>query len=355
MKTPIIEGITQAGLESYLAARQYDALYWPAFFPIKNVNSLDGKTLIGAAGSRVAAHVISYDAKAPEAGRKSIETKYFDIPKIAQSRRKTEKEILEHTITRSMRGQDAVIEDYFNDIDFVYDSVMARMEWYALQALSTTKLQLTTTNNPQGIVNETVIDFGVPTANKKCVSVVWSTGNVDNMDPIKDFQTVVAAARKLGIRFQRILMDADAYDLMIAATKFRKYFTNALSVVGLIDLTTINRVLSDYKLPQITVVDTSVGIEAKSGTITATNPWSTTHITFIPEIQVGEMFNGPIAEQIERPDGILLASRANVSVSLRREYNPVSVLTKAESNVFPSWPSVDRCFSLYTYNDKTWA
>lgn len=355
MKTPIIEGITQAGLESYLAARQYDALYWPAFFPLKNVNSLDGKTLIGAAGSRVAAHVISYDAKAPEAGRKSIETKYFDIPKTAQSRRKTEKEILEHTITRSMRGQDAVIEDYFNDIDFVYDSVMARMEWYALQALSTTKLQLTTTNNPQGIVNETVIDFGVPTANKKCVSTVWSTGNVASMDPIKDFQTVVAAARKLGIRFQRILMDADAYDLMVAATKFRAYFTNALSVVGLIDLTTINRVLSDYKLPQITVVDTSVGIEAKSGTITATNPWSTSHITFIPEIQVGEMFNGPIAEQIERPDGILLASRANVSVSLRREYNPVSVLTKAESNVFPSWPSVDRCFSLYTKDASTWA
>jgi hypothetical protein len=165
----------------------------------------------------------------------------------------------------------------------------------------------------------------------------------------------VAAARKLGIRFQRILMDADAYDLMVAATKFRAYFTNALSVVGLIDLTTINRVLSDYKLPQITVVDTSVGIEAKSGTITATNPWSTTHITFIPEIQVGEMFNGPIAEQIERPDGILLASRANVSVSLRREYNPVSVLTKAESNVFPSWPSVDRCFSLYTKDATTWS
>lgn len=354
MKTPIIEGITQAGLESYLAARQYEALYWPAFFPLKNVNSLDGKTLIGAAGSRVAAHVISYDAKAPEAGRKSLETKYFDIPKTAQSRRKTEKEILEHSITRSLRGQDAVIEDYFNDIDFVYDSVMARMEWYALAALSTTKLQLTTTNNPQGIVNETVIDFGMPSANKKGVSTIWSVGNVASMDPIKDFQTVVAAARKLGIRFERILMDADAYDLMIAATKFRTYFTNALSVVGLIDLSTINRVLSDYKLPQITVIDTSVGIEAKSGAITATNPWTTTYITFIPEIKVGDMYNGPIAEQIERPDGVLLASRANVSVSLRREYNPVSVLAKAESNVFPSWPSVDRCFSMYT-GATSWA
>jgi hypothetical protein len=355
MKTPIIEGITQAGLESYLAARQYEALYWPTFFPTKQVNTLDGKTLVGAAGSRVAAHVISYDAKSPEAGRKSLETIYFDIPKVAQSRRKTEKEILEHQITRSLRGQDAVIEDYFNDIDFVFDSVQSRMEWYALQALSTTKLQLTTTNNPQGIVNETVIDFGMPTANKKYVSEVWSVGNVASMDPIKDFQTTVAAARKLGIKFSRILMDADAYDLMIAATKFRTYFTNALSVVGLIDLTTINRVLNDYRLPQITVIDTSLGIEAKSGTVTATNPWSTTHLTFIPEVKCGDMFSGPIAEQIEKPDGVILSSKGNVSMSIRREYNPVSVLTKAECNVFPSWVNVDRCFSLYTGSKTAWA
>jgi hypothetical protein len=175
------------------------------------------------------------------------------------------------------------------------------------------------------------------------------------MDPIKDFQTVVAAARKLGIKFSRILMDADAYDLMIAATKFRTYFTNALSVVGLIDLATINRVLNDYRLPQITVVDTSMGIEAKTGAVTATNPWSTTHITFIPDIKCGDMFSGPIAEQIEKPDGVILSLKGDVSMSIRREYNPVSVLTKAECNAFPSWVNVDRCFSLYTDSKTAWA
>jgi hypothetical protein len=357
MKTPIIEGVTQAGLESYLTARQYDALYWPTFFPVKDVNSLDGKTLIGAEGSRVAAHVISYDAKAPEAGRKALSTQYFDIPKIAQSRRKTEKEILEHAITKSLRGQDAVIEDYFNDVDFVYDSAQARMEWYALVALSTTKLQLSTTNNPQGIVNETVIDFGMPSANKKCASVIWSTGNVATMDPITDFLAVVKAARAKGITFARMLMTSDTYDLMVPATLFIKYFANpALSgVTNPITLDAVNRLLLGYRIPPITIVDTSVGIEAKSGAVTATNPWSTTHVTFIPEVQCGNMFNGPIAEQINRPDGVLLSKRGNVSISIRTESNPVSVLTKAECNVFPSWPNVDRCYSLYTGHTSTWA
>ena len=206
MKTPIITGFTEAGLVSYLKARQYEALYWPNFFPLVGVNSLDGKTLIGDIGSRVAASIISYDAKAPEAGRKSVRTTYFDIPKTAYSRRKTEKEILEHTITRAMRGNDAVLEDYYADADFVYDACMARMEWISLTSLSLTKLQLSATNNPMGIVNETVVDFGMPAANKKTVSVIWSAGNAATMSPITDFKAVMKAARTMGVTLQRAIM-----------------------------------------------------------------------------------------------------------------------------------------------------
>lgn len=353
MKTPIIEGVTQAGLESYLAARQYDELFWPTFFPTKQVDRLDGKTLIGAIGSRVAAHVISYNAKAPEAGRKTLSVLNFDIPKIAQSRRKTENEILEHRITKALRGQNAVIDDYFNDVDFVFDSAQSRKEWYALQALSLTKLQLNTTNNPQGIVNETVIDFQMPAANKVVASVIWATTVAD---PITDFKAVIKAARAKGITFARILMTSDTFDLMQAATLFKAYFLNtALNVTAPINLDTINTLLGSYRLPPITLIDTSVGIEAKSGVITATNPWSSTHILFVPEIKCGDMFSGPIAEQLEPPDGVLLSMKGDVSMSIRREYNPVSVLTKAECNVFPSWTNVDRCYNLYTGSTSVWA
>ncbi|RPH39880.1 MAG: hypothetical protein EHM87_23315, partial [Burkholderiales bacterium] len=126
MKSPLIDGISQTGLESYLTARTYGELYWPNFFPIKNVNTLDGKTIIGASGNRVAANVISYNASTPELGRKNLTLKYFDIPKVAIARRKTEKEILEHFITRSVQGNLSVVEDYFNDLDFCFDGVQSR-------------------------------------------------------------------------------------------------------------------------------------------------------------------------------------------------------------------------------------
>lgn len=352
MKTQITEGLNQQVVDSYLTKRQYDALYWPTFFPLKNVNSLDAKTLIGAEGSRVAAHVISYDSKAPEAGRKTLETKYFDIPKTAQSRTKSEKEILEHEITKAMQGQNAVIEDYFNDVDFVFDSVNAREEWFALQALSLTKIQLSTTNNPQGIVNETVIDFGMPAANKKCVSAVWATTAAK---VVTDFTAVAKAGRALGLKFQYAMMNQDAFDLAIAGTELIAMFTGLNNVVSPIDLASVNRLLVARNLPQIVIIETYVGIENKAGTITQTNPWSTTHVLFVPEVAQGNMYNGPIAEQIEKPDGVIMTKKGNVSLTIQKSYNPVRVVTKAETNVFPSWPKVNQCMSLYTADITTWA
>jgi hypothetical protein len=359
MQTPIIEGVTEAGLVSYLKARQYSELYWPTFFPLQNVNSLDGKTLIGAVGSRVAAAIISYDAKAPEASRKSISTQYFDIPKLALSRRKTEKEILEHQITRLYRGQDAVIEDYFNDIDFLFDSIQARIEWTILTAMSKTKLQLSATNNPMGIINETVIDFGMPSANKKVVAVTWTTGHSATMTPLADFKKVVKAGRDAGIYFQRILMHPDAFDLITGCDEFQTACKSLLigesQVLGMMGLETVNKVLTSFRLPSIALIETSISIEDKAGDLTEDNPWDSNHVLFIPTTSLGNLLNGPIAEEIERPVQIIQAKRGNVLLSIQRDFNPVSVLTKGECNVFPSWPNVNMCYSLYLASAATWA
>lgn len=358
MKTPIIEGLTQGKLDSYLNARQYQALYWPTFFPIKNVPTLDGKTLIGDVGSRIAAAVISYDAKAPEATRKTMSTKYFDIPKIAIKRTKTEKEILEHNILKAQMGIDAVIEDYFADTDYVYDACNGRMEWLALVAMSKTKIQLSTTNNPQGFVNETVVDFGMPSANKKAASVAWSSGTLANMKPITDFKTVVKAARAKGITLVKALMNPDTFDLITGCTEFQTAAKSLLIgeslILGLESLDVVNKILKSLRLPEIALIEASVGIENKAGTVTTTNPWDENYVTFIPEIRAGSMYNGPIAEEIEKPLDVLQSKKGNVLVSVKKEFDPVSVTTKGECNAFPSWVNVDRCFSLYVA-DTTWA
>jgi hypothetical protein len=359
MKTVIIEGLTQGKFESYLTKRQYSEVYWSAFFPLKNVNTLDGKTLIGAVGSRVAAMVISYDSKSPEAGRKTLSTQTFDIPKVSIKRVKTEQEILEHKITQFMQGNDAVIEDYFNDADFVVDACIAREEFFALQALSKTKLQLSVTNNPQGIINETVIDFGMAAANKKVVAVVWSAANAATMTPIADFKAVVKAARAKGLTFTKALMHPDAFDFITASTEFQTAAKSLLlgegTLLGYTGLETVNKVFKALRVPEIVLIDTSIGIEAKSGVITQMNPWDVDHVLFISDTKQGNMFNGPIAEEIEKPLDVLQAKNNNVLVSVKKGFDPVNVTTKGECNVFPSWPNVNNCFNMYTASASTWA
>lgn len=354
----MIEGLTQGKLDSYLNARQYAAMYWATFFPLKNVPTLDGKTLIGDVGSRIAASIISYDAKAPEASRKAVATKYFDIPKIAVKRVKSEKEILEHNILKAQLGLDAVIEDYYNDVDYVNDACNGRMEWLSLVAMSTTRVQLSVTNNPQGIVNETVVDFGMPTANKKAASVAWSVANAATMKPIADFKAVVKAARAKGITFVKALMNPDTFDLITGCTEFQTAAKSLLIgeslILGLESLDVANKIFKSLRLPEIALIETSVGIEGKNGAITYANPWDANYVTFVPEIKAGAMYNGPIAEEIEKPADVMQSKKGNVLVSLKKDFDPVSVTTKGECNVFPSWVNVDRCFSLYVA-DTTWA
>ena len=359
MKTPIISGFSQAGLESYLNARQYEALYWPTLFPVKTVNSLDAKTIIGEAGNRVAAFVISYDSKAPEATRKTIATKYFDIPKIALSRTKSEKEILEHAITRALRGNDAVLEDYFNDIDFVYDAAQARMEWLALQAVSQGQLTLSTTNNPLGIINETAVDFGLPTANKKTVATVWSAANKATMTPITDFKNVVKAARAKGVSFSKILMHPDDFDLITASTEFQTYakalIVGESSGLGVETLGVLNTVLRSLRIPEVALIETAIDIENAKGVRTSVNPFTSSHVVFVPSTTLGNMYSGPIAEEIEKPVGVMQYKKGNGLVSVQKEWTPGKVITKGESNSFPSWPTVDKVYNLYTGSASTWA
>lgn len=359
MKTPIIEGFTQAGLESYLNARQYAALYWPTLFPLKPVNRLDGTTIIGDSGNRVAAHVISFDASAPKATRKELVKRYFDIPKSAISRVKSEKEILEHTITKALRGNDAVLEDYFNDVDYVYDANQARLEWFALQAVSLTKIKLSTSNNPQGIVNEEYVDFGMPTANKKVVSVIWSTANAATMTPITDFKNVVKAARAAGVKLAKALINPDTFDLITGSTEFQNAAKSLVAgeslVLGNLTLDIVNSVLKSLRLPELAIVETSIAVEDAAGNITNANPFDANHVTFIPQTTLGSMFSGPIAEEIEKPEEVLQAKRDNVLVSVKKTFDPVNVITKGETNAFPSWPTVDKCYSLYIGNASTWA
>jgi len=149
MEKSLINEITQKGLDTYYKARTFEAMYWPLFFPLKNVLSLDVTTLIGEQGGRVAADVIAFDASAPLKTRQVVAKMKVDIPKIAMKRKMSEKDILEYRILSSMAdgNEKQILDLIYDDLDFVVQSANARLEWLALTAISQTKIILSSTNN----------------------------------------------------------------------------------------------------------------------------------------------------------------------------------------------------------------
>jgi len=352
MEKSLIKEITQKGLEVYYRNRQFEEMYWPVFFPLKNVLTLNVQTLIGEQGGRVAADVIAYDATAPLKTRQVIGKMQTDIPKIAMKRKMTESQILEYEILSNMANADEkqVLDLIYDDLDFVVQSANARMEWLALKIISQTKLILSSTNN-NGRVTEEAIDFLMPDNNKFGASVVWSVANAATMKPIDDFKNIMEDAEANGKVLKYALMDKATFNIFTGSTQVKEFAKTygqitATGVTPFLSLDYINAALDAADLPQIRVIKQSIGIENKDGQIVKTNPWNTSYVTFIPDFKLGNMLNGPIAEELRPPKQVIQAKSGNVLVTKYSTVDPVAEFTKSEANSFPAWNTISDCYSL---------
>jgi hypothetical protein len=355
MENTIIKEVEKKGLDTYFKARQYEAMFWPTLFPLQNVLNLNFTTLIGEQNGRVAADIIAYDASAPEKTRQIVSKMRGDIPKIAIKRKMSETNMLEYLMLSRMSdpNEQQIIDLVFNDVDFVVQAVNARMEWLALQAASTTKISLSTSNNG-GIVTEEAVDFQMPTANKKACSVIW-TASAATTKPITDIKAVSKAARAKGHPLASILMHPDTFDYFVLSEETQAWLKGffkieSTDVLPFEDLASINRALATARLPQIIIIDTAVGIETKAGVISYVNPWSTDFVTFVPTTQFGNMLNGPIAEELKPPKQVTQSKAGNVLVSKFSLIDPLAEFTKGEANCFPAWKNIDVCYSLRVTN-----
>lgn len=360
MENTVIKEITKKGLDTYFTARQYEALFWALFFPLRNVLVLDFTTLIGEQSGRVAADVIAFDASAPLKTRQVVSKMRGDIPKIATKRVMSEKNMLEYSMLSRMADPDEqqILDLIYEDLDFVVQAANARMEWLALQAVSQTKITLSSSNN-NGRITEEAVDYLMPAGNKAGAAVVWSAANKATMTPITDFKAVVKTARNKGMTVAFALMHPDTYDDFILSDEVQSYIKSYYKLTGsdvlpFEDVDAVNTALRRARLPEIRIIDQSIGIEAKNGTITYSNPWNKVYVTFVPTFTLGNMLNGPIAEELFPPKQVTQSKSGNVLVSKYSTVDPVNEFTKSEANSFPSWKNVDQCFSL-KIDATTWS
>ncbi len=350
---------TKKGLQ-YLIDRtqeKYRAIVWPNFFSWRNTTKITYETLIGSVGLGAAASVVSYNAAAPLRTRRHVKKLTGEIPSLREKFQMQESDLMEYIAMTSGANPDekAIIDLVFRDVKEAAEAPHKRLDYMVLEMLSTSLILLDTTTNPDGIITEAAIDFGMPAANKTGVAVIWSAGAT--CTPIADIMKIVELAEAKGIKLEKIRMRRSVWNNMRKSTELACFITawaigKATPKVNL-TLTLVNEFLLAEGLPIISLVDVSIGIE-KDGVVTAATPFSQYNIAYTPSDNLGDMLNAPIVEKIYPAKHVTYAEYNRCLIKKWGNTDPVSEFTGVELNAFPSWKTVDFCYLQNTNNVTTY-
>ena len=366
MERSTLKELTKVNVEAYVNRQREEwlkKLYWQSFFPLKYTTQLTWESLSGSGGNPVMADVIEYNSSAPLKTRRVVTKTSGDIPKIAIKRQMDEKDMNDYNILKALSQGDsnrnALLDLVFNDIDFCYSGVMARTEYLAMQALSYGAIELTTSNN-NGIITETSCDFGIPAGNKDGASVIWS--NASGAYPMTDFKTIQETARAAGYPLGYAIMDRTTLAYMLAAESVQDAYSVYQGVSARARKTAptfadLNNMLGAYLYPKIILVDSAVRFENNDHALTSVAPWKTGYVTFIADINVGNVLHGPIAEETAESVSkkAIQVKRDHVLMSKWSELEPFGEFTKAQANAFPRFNDVNGIFILNSENASTFA
>lgn len=360
--------LTTKRLGAYLETTPWGNFFYPNFFEWKYTPSLTYETLVGAKGRSVMADVVAYNTSAPQKTREVISKLTGEIQPIRVKRKMDEKELRDYYQMRNDAStpQNAILDLVFNDIDFVVESVQARLEWLCFQALCQGYITLTTSNN-NGIITESNIDFQLPAANKRVLEAgtatrTWDNGTSSNYTPITDMRDLVDAAKSDGKTFRYAVMSYDQYQQFIQADEVQDYATPFHSPKAAIDTNSVmrpprdavNAMLRALELPEIIVIDQSLRTEDQAHSRSNVDPWTKKYVVFIPDTNVGELMWSTSAEELNPPKQVIQSKKGNILVSKWSNVDPVAEYTKGEIYAFPSMPAINEIYRLDVHqNDAT--
>ena len=363
-QSTLFNSLSKKDIEVYLTNRQYETFFWSNFLDFKRKLTFTIETLIGTEGNHVAADIVAYDSSAPEKKRPATNRQITEAVAIRVKRRMTETDLNEYfqlmNLADSTSKRDA-IQLVFNDIDFVVNSVMARLEWMTFQMLSYGSLTLTTTNNA-GVVTPVAVDYGLPSTNKEYIGSAGGTGAATHYwtaavkatnDPITDIISIVNEAAGYGVKLRYMIMDYAKWLLFQQSTAVqnfcRTYIIDGTAYRSAPSLAVVNQVLAAQGLPTIIPINQRVTIENAVHAQTSTNPWyDTKYVTFLEDLKIGSMYFVKTAEEQAPVKNAEYFMKNNILVSKFRDTDPVSEVTVGLMNAIPAWPSINRAWILNT-------
>jgi hypothetical protein len=315
--------------------------------------SLNFDSAIGRERIAAAASIVDSDAPAPLRSRNKLELYKGKIPAIKEKFRMNQDDMRAIEVLRALPvagGNNTALISFLNkDLQEAAVSGDKRIDIMLLQALSTLTIDVTATNNPDGVIYGT-IDLLAQSYQSQGVPVVWT--DATNAKPIDDIENFLQAMWNLrGRQFGRILM---SYELWINFKKTAQvksylatfYNTGKTTSAFAVTLNTVNEMFTANMWPQIEIVNHTANIEV-DGSPTFIKPFNSNNVAFVPNGKLGTLFNAVSMEQVHPVAGKNYATFGPTLVSKWGESDPLVEYTGMEMNAFPAL-NVDGIFILKT-------
>jgi hypothetical protein len=322
-------------LINYTQQRQATPLMGDVLFPEKKIEGLEVKMIKGANNLPVAASIHGFDTETEIASREGAKSSIEELALIKRKIKISERELIVLNAPRNSAEEQQAIEQIFNDVDNLVDSVRTRIEMMRMEALTTGKL----------VVNENgyaaTIDYGTPAAHK--TTKTWKTGTPDILSDIYTMTDKIVA--DTGFTPTRALTSRTVLNAILADTKIRQAMFGANSS-KLATVAELNQLLVAQGLPTIATYDAQYRTQNAKGAYASARYLGENMFVIMPDGKLGDTIYGLTAEEVElrgRGD-VEIDSFGNIIVEQYATTDPVAKWIKAVTTALPSFPYADQVF-----------
>lgn len=305
MPAVILESVLAKGQDfmAFLdeAASTWDTPFWQTSGFATESSTLERtyEGVLSTSKAVPAAAIIDFSGDFPIMTRPAISTLSGKIPTMAGKLQMDKEDIRKfyEWKDRIASGTITGIDD-LKLLDFLYPDLKLattaphkRIDHMLLETISTGFTTMTKTNNPSGVIWDS-LDWKV---DKKTVGTLWSNTAAT---PITDIHNVVKFWRAKGIEMKYMLMNYTTFYQMLATTQFVDKFGLQLTKgaakteqaqLPVVGEDVVNAHFIAMGLPEIIIINQPVDIPTRTGAQTSTTPFADSRVTFTPSLDFGEV------------------------------------------------------------------
>ncbi|AKA69844.1 major capsid protein [Clostridium scatologenes] len=333
--TRVEELFSPQAILNYVKNREQTPMLGDILFPETKIEGLDFKMIKGANNLPVSASIHGFDTETEIGSRDGISYSVEELALIKRKIKMDEKLIIQLNFPRSTQEETQAINQIYNDVDNMVNSVKTRIEAMRMEVITTGKLNI----NENGV--KTSIDYGTPKVQQSTTD--WTSTDAKILEDIYNWTDKVV--QNVGCTPTRAVTSKSVLNLLLTNMAIRKAVFG-INADKLLTKDMLNQLLSSMDLPEIATYDSQYRTQGNDGKYVVKRYFEDGKFVLLPEGKLGDTIYGLTAEEIELrgKSDTKIESFGNIVAEIYSTKDPVARWTKAVATCLPSFPYADQIY-----------